>query len=202
MNHRTSLRCVMACAAAALPTITLASDLPPAVVASFTQRVQPLVLNRCAAGACHGGPDSPAPRFRRAATGAQPDRQHTRANLTALLEAIGPDRDPRPLSAFLAADHPQPRGGSSRRTTALTTPERATLDRWLADVRTAEQPAAPTTTRDLDVVPASAEVDVANTAPQPNRFRALLDAAANAPELPPPEEPRGLIFKSDEPPAE
>ena len=32
------------------------ADLSPAAVADFTRKVQPLVLNKCAAGACHGGP--------------------------------------------------------------------------------------------------------------------------------------------------
>jgi hypothetical protein len=176
---------------AALPAD--AADLPPEVVASFTHRVQPLVLNRCAAGACHGGPESPAPRFRRAALGAQPDRQHTRANLAAFLDAVGPDRDPRPLAALLAAGHPRQGGGSSRRASPLTTPERVTVDRWLAEVRAAERLATPA---DPGVVPVTAEMEIDEPAP-PNRFRALLDAAANPPALPPPEEPKGVIFKPD-----
>jgi hypothetical protein len=47
------------------------------------------------------------------------------------------------------------------------------------------------------VTPAAATVE---PAPQTNRFRALLDAAANPPELPPPQEAPGIIFSRDDPP--
>jgi hypothetical protein len=40
------------------------------------------------------------------------------------------------------------------------------------------------------------------TPPAPNRFKALLDTASNPPEFPPPEEPQGVIFPKDVPPAE
>jgi len=183
---------VVICGAAIAP----AADLPPEVISAFTRRVQPLVINRCAAGACHGGADSPAPRFRRAAGGGQPDRLHTLANLQALLEAVGPERDPRTLAALLAAGHPRSHGTSRRRASPLTTPERVSLDRWLADVRAAETAAAAAKS---GVVPVSAEIE-ATVASPPNRFRAMLDASANPPALPPPEAPRGLIFKNDEPP--
>lgn len=183
---------------AALAGPATAADPAPTVVASFTQRVQPLVLNRCASGACHGGPESPAPRFRRGIGGGPPDRTHTRANLAAFLEAIGPERDARRLAALLAVGHPPTGGTAPRRATALTTPERATLDRWLEEVRAAEGASA---VADSGVVPVSAETEAAPP-PRPNRFRELLDAAANPPDLPPPEEPRGVIFKPDAPPAE
>jgi hypothetical protein len=184
--------------AALAATAASAADLPPAVVASFTRRVQPLVLNRCAAGACHGGPDAPEPQFRRAIGDGQPDRLHTLANLRAFLDAVGPDRDPRSLAALLAAGHPGAETAAPRRAAPLTTPERVSLDQWLTEVRAAEQAMAPA---DRGVVPASAEIAVP-AGPQPNRFRDLLDAAANPPPLPPPDEPRGVIFKNDVPPEE
>ena len=185
---------VVALAPAAAP----AADLPPPVVASFARRVQPLVLNRCAAGACHGGPESPEPRFHRAVGGGQPARSHTLANLEALLDAIGPDPDARSLAALLAAGHPRTAASPTRRAPPLTTPERISLDRWLAEVRAAEAAATPA---NPGVVQASAEI-AAPPDPRPNRLRALLDAAANPPPLPPPEEPRGVIFKNDVPPEE
>ena len=196
-QHRRPLPWIAALVAA-LGSTAPAADPSPAVVASFTQRVQPLVLNRCATGACHGGPESPAPRFRRAPGNAPPDRTHTRANLAAFLEAIGPERDARPLAALLAAGHPAAGGAGPRRAAPLTTPERATLDRWLAEVRAAE---GATAAADPGVVPVSAETEV-SAPPPPNRFRELLDAAAHPPELPPPQEPPGVIFKNDAPPAE
>ena len=188
----------MAGLVAALAAPAAGGEPPREVVGSFTQRVQPLLLNHCAAGACHGGSDSPAPRFERGPATQPPDRVATRANLAAFLAAVGPDRDPRALAAMLAAGHPTKTGPRSRRAEPLTPAERITLDRWLAQVRAAEH-AAPHA--DPGVVTASAEVSEP-AAPQSNRFRALLDAAANPPALPPPEEPKGVIFKNDEPPAE
>lgn len=174
-----------------------AADPPPEVVAAFTQRVQPLLLNRCATGACHGGAESPAPRLRRGTGSAQPDRSHTRDNLAAFLDAVGPARDPRPLAALLAAGHPADVVPPTRRAAPLSTPERATLDRWLAQVRAAERSAV----ADAGVVPVNAEI-AAPAQPRPNRLRALLDSAANPPNLPPPPEPQGVIFKNDVPPGE
>ncbi|MFM9023830.1 MAG: hypothetical protein ACKON7_00560 [Planctomycetaceae bacterium] len=195
---RPSPTALLALVVALAPAAASAADLPPPVVASFARRVQPLVLNRCAAGACHGGPESPEPRFHRAVGGGQPARPHTLANLEALLDAIGPDPDARSLAAMLAEGHPQTRGAKARRAAPLTTPERISLDRWLAEVRAVEAAAPPADPGD---VPASAEL-AAPPDPRPNRFRALLDAAANPPPLPPPEEPRGVIFKNDAPPEE
>lgn len=172
---------------------TSAADLPPQVVSAFTQRVQPFVLNRCAAGACHGGPESPAPRFQRPVGSGQPDRLHTLANLEAFLDAVGPDRDARPLAALLATGHPRTEPAMPRRAAPLTTPERISLERWLAEVRAAEGIATP---GESGVVPASAEI-AEPVAPRPNRFRDLLDAAAHPSSLPPPEEPRGVIFRND-----
>lgn len=177
--------------------VAAAADLPPEVVASFTQRVQPLLLNRCATGACHGASDAPALRLRRGIGSAPPDRSHTRANLASFLAAVGPGRDARPLAASLAAGHPADVASPSRRAAPLTTPERVTLDRWLADVRAAERAAVV----DADVVPASAE-GPGPTPPRSNRLRALLESAANPVELPPPREPEGVIFGKDAPPDE
>jgi hypothetical protein len=56
---------------------------------------------------------------------------------------------------------------------------------------------------DYAVQPAAATVPAAPAPPPaPNRFKALLDTAANPPEFPPPEEPKGVIFPKDAPPAE
>lgn len=200
-RRRPAVLAALATLALALARLAPAADLPPAVVATFTQRVQPLLLNRCAAGACHGGPESPAPRLHRGPGGAAPARPHTRANLQALLDAVGPGRDPQPLITLFATGHPATAGTPARhRASPLTGPERMTLERWLADVRAAERQED---LADADgatgVVRASAEIE-SPAPPQPNRFRTLLDSAANPPALPPPEEPKGVIFKNDVPP--
>ena len=47
------------------PATGRAGDLPPQLMARFTRQVQPLILNKCAAGACHGGPSAHSPAFNR-----------------------------------------------------------------------------------------------------------------------------------------
>jgi hypothetical protein len=172
-----------------MPLTATASDLPPEVVADFTRRVQPLVVNRCAAGACHGGKESPEPRFVRRDPRGGMDRRGTLANMKAFLEAVGPERDAGTLATLLASRHPE-----SAKLPALVAPplspqERATLDGWLASVKATER-----VVMDPAVQPAGAV-----TAPQPNRFKELLESAANPPQLPPPQEPQGVIFPKDRP---
>jgi hypothetical protein len=188
--------CGIAIAVALVAAPATAGDLPPPVVAAFTRGVQPLLLNRCAAGACHGGPEA-APRFRRPPGDSAPDGGTTHANLREFLAAVGPDLDPRRLVSLLAVRHPA--NDTPRRLTAapLSARERITIETWLAAVRDAERPHRV----DPAVVPVNAELP-APPPPPPNRFRALLDAAANPPALPPPEQPKGVVFKNDDPPAE
>ena len=178
------------CLAAALPAA--AAEMPPHLVATFTRRVQPLLMNKCATGACHGGPESPALRLRRGYGNANLDRTTTLANLAAFLETVGPDRDPQRLVATLSVKHPISAGRNGLAASPLSAQERTTLEGWLAAVRAADRPGM----FDPAVTPASATV-AEPTAPKPNRFRDLLDAAANPPQLPPPQEPHGIIFKPD-----
>jgi hypothetical protein len=72
----------------------------------------------------------------------------------------------------------------------LTTAERATLEQWLI---------AATGRRDLEASRPKTPVAAtqASAIPTPNRFRALLDAAANPPVLPPPQEHQGIILGKD-----
>lgn len=189
--HSRSAVCAIGIAVGAcLPAA--AADLPPPVVAKFTRHVQPLLLNKCAAGACHGGPSAPALKLHRGFGGASLDRETTLANLDSFLAAVGPDRDPRGLVAMLAVRHPASAGTRGTIAAPLSPRERITLESWLEAVRTTEPPRR----FDPAVTPAAASV-VEPAAAQPNRLRALLDAAANPPQLPPPQEPQGIIFKPD-----
>ncbi|MFM7207499.1 MAG: hypothetical protein ACKO4T_12615 [Planctomycetaceae bacterium] len=167
------------------------AELSPQVVATFTRRVQPLLLNRCAAGACHGGPTAHAPRLDRGLAPGRVDRSQTLANLRTFLAAVGDDRDPRRLVTMLAARHPATpvRGGLSA--APLTAAERVTIESWLASVHGAERDRP----GDSGVRLASAEMAVA--APR-NPLRARLEAAANPPPLEPPSEPTGVIFPHDD----
>jgi hypothetical protein len=168
-----------------------ASDMPPGVVAKFTRQVQPLLVNRCAAGACHGGPAGHEPRFERGPASARPDRIDTLSNMRTFLDTIGADRDPKRLVMLLSERHPTEPSTSRLAAAPLTAGERITIESWLAVVRTAE------TGRRYNpaVRQVSAEVTVA---PQPNPLRDLLDTAANPPVFEEPQQPQGVIFKNDD----
>lgn len=175
----------------AVAATAAASDLPPDVVATFTQRVQPLVMNRCAAGACHGGPAGHEPRFERGTVSSRPDRVRTLANMQTFLKTVGADRDPKRLVAMLSVRHPAGSTKSGLAAAPLTASERVTIESWLTAVQTAETGHR----RDPAVRQVSAETP---NAPTRNRFRDLLDASTNQPELEPPRQPTGAIFRNDD----
>ncbi|MFM1997849.1 MAG: hypothetical protein RLZZ111_2236 [Planctomycetota bacterium] len=174
-----------------------AGDLPPQLMTRFTRQVQPLILNKCAAGACHGGPTAHTPAFNRGDVRGQIDRSVTLANIETLLAALGPSRSPASLLATISARHPASATGSSLVMTPLTTAERAGLEQWLTaaagrpEAIAARQPSPP---------PSTARPNAATATPTQspvNRFRAMLDTAANPPTLPPPQAPQGLILGKD-----
>lgn len=187
--------CRVAALGLLLPAAAAATDLPPPVVASFTRTVQPLVLNKCAAGACHGGADRPAPALTRIDLPANATRTTTLANLRAFLDVVGPTRSASRFFLRVTDAHVEVPLGRLRQQVEFSPRERSTIHAWLALVKGAEQPL-----HDGQVVQASALVPADQ--PRANRFRDLLDAAANPPELPPPQEPQGVIFKSDVPPGD
>jgi hypothetical protein len=210
--HRSDIRRLLLAGLAAGVVGTAHGDagLPPPVVAQFTRAVQPLLLNKCAQGACHGGatpvPESPAAtpvpwRIVRLPGGRSPDRATTLTNLAAFLTVVGPDRDPQPLVKSLATRHPATAPPNALVASPLTARERLTLEMWLAGVQGAEAMSRGAVV-DTAVVPAAYVEETGPAAgavpPRPNRLQALLDAAANPPELPPPQEPQGIIFKKDD----
>jgi hypothetical protein len=196
MRH-TSLRALLAILLLAILACGVilpadAAELPPPLVAKFTRHVQPLLLNKCAAGACHGGPAAAAPRLQRGFGGGSLDRTTTLANLESFLAAVGPERDPRQLVAALAVRHPATAAKGAIVAAPLSARERLTLEQWLAAVRVVEPP------RRFDPAVTPVATTVAEpSAAKPNRFRELLDTAANPPQLPPPQQPQGVIFKPD-----
>jgi hypothetical protein len=157
----------------ALATPAGAADLPPDLVSRFTRQVQPLLLNRCATGACHGGPRGHAPLFHREpATSA-----HTLANAAAFRDLLGPDGDPAPLVQRLSVRHPAETTSRTLVMTPLTPRERAVLEGWLTDTRLA---AGRRPIRDPSVAPVSHEEPAAPPRPS-NRLRTLLDTGAPPP---------------------
>ena len=177
--------------ALASTAMAVASDVPLEVVAKFTRQVQPLLVNRCAAGACHGGPAGHEPRFERGPASARPDRADTLANLKTFLDTVGASRDPQRLVTLLSVRHPAEQTKSRLTAAPLTASERITIESWLAAVKTAEAGRR----HDPAVRQVSAEADIT---PQRNRFRDLLDTAANPPAFEEPQEPQGVIFKKDD----
>jgi len=167
-----------------------AADLPPQLMARFTKHVQPLILNKCAAGACHGGPSAHAPHFSRGDVSGRIDRGVTLANVETLFRSIGKEGNATPFLTTISARHPASSTGASLTMAPLTTAERATLEQWLI---------AATGRRDLEASRPKTPVAAtqASAIPTPNRFRALLDAAANPPVLPPPQEHQGIILGKD-----
>jgi hypothetical protein len=175
---------------AATPALLPAADLPPHLMARFTKNVQPLLLNKCAAGACHGGPTAHAPHFNRGDVSGRIDRNVTLANLETLLRVIGKEGNARPFLTTVSARHPASSTSTSLAMVPLTTTERATLEQWLNAAGGRGELVA---TR-----PTPANSSLQPTAiPKPNRFRAMLDAAANPAPLPPPQEPQGIILGKD-----
>jgi hypothetical protein len=190
MCHR-HLRAAWLAALVAVGGSSQAADPPPAVVAEFTQRVQPLLLNNCAAGACHGGPAAPSPRLVRSFGASRVNRRITLANLRAFLDAVGPRRDPHPLVELLSRRHPATAAAGDFTAPPLTIHQRKTFESWLRAVRASEGgPSAEAGVR----LASGTMPTIAPSAEKPNRFQALLDAAAHPIPLPPPQEPQGLIL--------
>lgn len=150
-----------------------ATDLPPALVADFTRQVQPLLLNKCAAGACHGGPSAPPPRLMRAGVSGQFDRNTTLANMAALDDAIRQSGSHRGFLTTISGRHPAEAGSSRLTLSPLTPAERSVLDRWLS--ASAERRGPPR------LLPAQ---------PEPERLAtAAPEAAAATPPAPPDKKP-------------
>lgn len=193
-----------------------AGDPGPQLVAGFTRQVQPLILNKCAAGACHGGPSAHTPRFQRGHVSGQIDRGNTLANIESLLAVVATPHD---LPAFLATisrRHPDTAASDAIRLAPITPQERTTLERWLVAATGAASPLratapsgpSPSSTVASAAVPPSTTPSASSAASSTaaaasrrpttsNRFRMMLEAAANPPSLPPPEEPQGIILGKD-----
>jgi len=192
--------------ASRIPDLPMAAEFDSRLVGSFTSGIQPLLLNRCAAGKCHGGSDTAAPQFRRQSLRGNISREMTLANIEALTTAVQPDFDTRRLLIPASTPH----GGGTQ--PPLTHAQLQRLAIWL-DAALAQRatwgrveqasfespvplppqarPAAPPTA--AGNAPATLET---------NRFQQMLNDAANPEPLPPPQEPQGLIPLEDLPEAQ
>ena len=147
----------------------------PEIVESFTRSIQPLLLNRCATGGCHAGQTGHAPLLRRHNAVGQIDRELTLANIDALRRIARTPGETNERTAMLVVSHP-----GKKSPAPLSIAQMNSLRSWLVAASVADAP-PPTT-----------------TAAAPNRFRDLLENARNpTPLWPPPQKPKGLIFKDD-----
>ena len=141
--------------------------------------MQPLLLNRCATGGCHGGNDAGSLTFIRHDFTGRITRDITLANLEAVLRCCGPERSPTSLITTVSGRHPASATTPRERPQPITPRERATLEHWLSRA-----------------LAANTFGTTASAAPAPrSRLQSLLDTKANPPALPPPQEPQGLILK-------
>ena len=200
----------------------------PPGLASFTRAIQPLLLNRCAAGACHGSPAAARPQLIRGPTRGRVDRPTTLENLQQVSDAVDHEGGDLPFLQAVLRNHPPAMLRGRPATGLLTVRERQLLATWLA---TFMQPAANMPNESVQepasqgvtpaafnqpvnwpphksppaatTVPGQADAGTPTTA-RPNRFRQLLEQAANPPQLPPPRVTRPLqlekVLPDDFPP--
>lgn len=183
-----------------LPDLPPAAEFDAAVVASFTSGIQPLLLNRCAAGKCHGGSEAALPQLHRQSFRGTINRELTLHNIQAVTSAVLPDFDTRRLLGPAS----QPHGGGSQ--PPLTAAQLQRLAIWInaalaqrarwARVEQASFQQVPPATSSPTPQPTTA------TPPPDNRFQRMLDDAANPQPLPPPQQPTGLIPLEDLPEAQ
>ena len=86
----------------------LRGELPPGAVEFFTEKVQPLLLNRCASNACHGAPADGGFRLTRPLRGRSVPFRVTQRNLDSALALV--DRE-RPMESRLLTVPRGPHGG-------------------------------------------------------------------------------------------
>ncbi|MFV1966522.1 MAG: hypothetical protein ACC628_13945 [Pirellulaceae bacterium] len=82
--------------------------LPPGTVEQFTQKVQPVLMNRCATNACHGIRSNTGLRLLRPAKGGALPNRYTQKNLRAALEFV--DRAQPEVSPLITVPN-RPHGG-------------------------------------------------------------------------------------------
>lgn len=187
--------------ASRIPDLPMAADFDSRLVGSFTSGIQPLLLNRCAAGKCHGGSDTAAPQFHRQSLRGNISREMTLANIEALTAAVQPDFDTRRLLIPASTPH----GGGTQ--PPLTQAQLQRLAIWLdaALAQRATWGRVEQASFESPVpLPPQARPAAAPTAAdlETNRFQQMLNDAANPEPLPPPQEPQGLIPLEDLPEAQ
>ncbi len=104
-------------------------ELSDRTVESFVTRIQPLLINQCASGGCHGGASSAELQFQRFDPRKSPSRVYTERNLAAALKFV--DRE-RPDASPLLVAPSQPHGSAKTPIfAARTLGHQAELAAWI-----------------------------------------------------------------------
>ncbi len=110
----------------------LVRQLPPGAVESFTQTIQPLLVNSCSSRSCHGAAATNDFRLHRFPPGQKPRRRVTLRNLEAVLPWVDRD-DPTASRLVYAATHPH---GVSRQSALLSDHSQRKLWEWVQGLAT------------------------------------------------------------------
>jgi len=87
----------------------MVQGLPRGTIESFTQTVQPVLMNRCASGGCHGPQSDSNLKIWRVTANKQPTRRVTQRNLYAIMQYV--DRE-NPMESPLLKSLSGPHGGT------------------------------------------------------------------------------------------
>ena len=187
------------------------SDVSPAIVGSFTRAIQPLLLNRCAAGACHGGTQGTEPKLIRGPVHGHVNRKTTLMNLESVSSSVMHNAEDTRALASILDHHNIKENKPVKNKPLLTAREQESLVTWLASLPRNTSPAPaqnPAENLAIEPVPMSPNLDLQtqpvtpanftqpqhqrSLAKQPNRLRRLLEQAKNPPQLPLPTLTPGL----------
>lgn len=159
-------------------------DVPPLAIERFGTVVQPILLNRCAAGQCHGPTARSSLRLLRPPAGQTITRRFTQRNLATVLSYVDPHD---PAASALVVKPQSPHGGLA--TAVFDKHSQAQLAELVAWVRLlAPSPAAPTTAKPSGSPPPSAEASPAGTSvpSSPTTLLSQPSQSAAAPATPSP----------------
>ena len=117
----------------------LVRGLPPKAMETFTQTVQPVLINNCTAAGCHGPQSTTNLRLSRVTTGEAANRRLTQRNLYAVMQYVNSENPAQsPLLTLPAAPH-----GSAK--DAIYTERRAgqylRIAEWVMGLGPSDQPA-------------------------------------------------------------
>ncbi len=171
-------------------------EVDPAILESFTRVIQPLILNRCAAGACHGGSQGAEPKLLRAPFQGQANQRTTLKNLYSITASVQGKYSDRTFLSKILNHHGKNKKQSVTKD-LLTKREQELFTTWVTAFPQNPYPRsrqAIPLTKSRGVKQASLEQPQQRQAVtyQQNRFRLLLEQANNPPQLPPPRATPGL----------